>query len=73
MEVNKEPLIERQIRQLHVMVPLLVLKFAVAGGGASGRFALSGSPAWANSFATMALSCQLFSRGVMPRATKTRS
>ena len=45
----------------------------VAGGGASGRFALSGSPAWANSFATMALSCQLFSRGVMPRATKTRS
>ena len=44
-----------------------------AGGGASGRFALSGSPACANSFATMLLSCQLFSRGVMPRATNTRS
>ena len=45
----------------------------VAGGGASGCFALSGRPAWANSFATMLLSCQLLSRGVMPRATNTRS
>ena len=45
----------------------------VAGGGASGRLALSGRPACANSFATTLLSCQLFSRGVMPRATKTRS
>ena len=31
---------------------------------ASGCFALSGRPAWANSFATMLLSCQLLSRGV---------
>ena len=45
----------------------------VAGGGASGLLALSGNPACANSFATMALSCQLFSLGVMPRATNTRS
>ena len=45
----------------------------VAGGFAPGCFALSGRPAWAKSFATMALSCQLLSRGVMPRATKTRS
>ena len=52
---------------------IMRLDKSMAGGGASGRFALSGSPAWANSFATMALSCQLFSRGVMPRATKTRS
>ena len=45
----------------------------VAGGGASGRFALSGRPACANSFATTLLSCQLFRCGVMPRATKMRS
>ena len=45
----------------------------VAGGFAPGCFALSGSPACAKSLATMALSCQLLSRGVMPRATKTRS
>ena len=45
----------------------------VAGGGASGRLALSGRQACANSFATTLLSCQLFSRGVMPRATNTRS
>ena len=45
----------------------------VAGGGASGRLALSGRPACANSFATTLLSCQLFSRGVIPRATKIRS
>ena len=45
----------------------------VAGGFAPGCFALSGRPAWAKSFATMALSCQLLSRGSMPRATKTRS
>ena len=45
----------------------------VAGGGASGRLALSGRPACANSFATTLLSCQLFSLGVMPRATKIRS
>ena len=42
-------------------------------GGASGRLALSGRPACANSFATTLLSCQLFSLGVMPRATKIRS
>ena len=39
----------------------------VAGGFASGRLALSGRPAWANSFATTLLSCQLFSlRGHAP-------
>ena len=45
----------------------------VAGGFAPGCFALSGRPAWAKSLATTSLSCQLFRRGVMPRATNTRS
>ena len=45
----------------------------VAGGFAPGCLALSGRPACANSLATTVLSCQLLSRGVMPRATKTRS
>lgn len=45
----------------------------VAGGFAPGCFALSGRPAWAKSLATTSLSCQLFRRGVMPRATNTKS
>ena len=45
----------------------------VAGGFAPGCFALSGNPAWANSFATTLDTCQLFSFGVRPRATNTRS
>src|SRR5699024_3576417 len=44
----------------------------LAGGGAPGARALSGSPAWRNSRATARDTCQLFSPGVAARATKIR-